>query len=99
MMSDEKEINVIEAMEVIDKFLQVANDKIDGCNKMLTKAFKTFEYPNAVAERIHKLESCHEEIERVALVSEGVEWYAMMARKGLDGDYIVEYRDGGDPQP
>ncbi len=43
--------------------------------------------------RIKDLEACLEEIERVALVSEGVEFYAMLARKGLDGKYVR------DPQP
>ena len=49
---------------------------------------------NPVANnRIKDLEACLEEIERVALVSEGVEFYAMLARKGLDGEYVR------DPQP
>ena len=43
--------------------------------------------------RIENLEACLEEIERVALVSEGVVFYAMLARKGLDGEYVR------DPQP
>ena len=43
--------------------------------------------------RIKYLEACLEEIERVAQVSEGVEFYAMLARKGLDGEYVR------DPQP
>jgi len=37
--------------------------------------------------RIKELEACLEEIERVALVSEGVQFYAMVARKGLDGEF------------
>jgi len=49
---------------------------------------------NPVANnRIKDLEACLEEIERVALVSEGVEFYAMLARKGLDGEYVR------DPEP
>ena len=43
--------------------------------------------------RIKYLEACLEEIERVAQVREGVEFYAMLARKGLDGEYVR------DPQP
>lgn len=39
------------------------------------------------SHRIKCLEAALEEIERVALVSEGVEFYAMLARKGLDGDF------------
>ena len=45
--------------------------------------------------RVKSLEAALEEIERVALVSEGVEFYAMVARKGLDG----EFDDDGDSEP
>ena len=37
--------------------------------------------------RVKSLEAALEEIEKVALVSEGVEFYAMVARKGLDGEF------------
>lgn len=47
----------------------------------------------SLEERVKDLEACLEEIERVALVSEGVEFYAMIARKGLDGEYVR------DPEP
>ena len=40
-------------------------------------------------DRVYLLESCLEEIEQVALVSEGVEFYAMLARKALDDDGYV----------
>lgn len=39
------------------------------------------------SHRVRCLEAALEEIERVALVSEGVEFYAMVARKGLDGEF------------
>jgi hypothetical protein len=39
-------------------------------------------------DRVYLLESCLEEIEQVALVSEGVEFYAMLARKALDDEYV-----------
>ena len=39
------------------------------------------------SHRVRSLEAALEEIERVALVSEGVEFYAMVARKGLDGEF------------
>ena len=45
--------------------------------------------------RVRSLEAALEEIERVALVSEGVEFYAMVARKGLDGEFDYDR----DPQP
>tara|TARA_R100001510_G_C7555410_1_gene137516 strand:- start:480 stop:680 length:201 start_codon:yes stop_codon:yes gene_type:complete len=38
------------------------------------------------SHRIKCLEAALEEIERVALASNGVQFYAMLARKGLDGD-------------
>ena len=40
-----------------------------------------------LSHRVKSLEAALEEIERVALVSEGVEFYAMVARKGLDGEF------------
>ena len=40
-------------------------------------------------DRVYLLESCLEEIEQVAPVSEGVEFYAMLARKALDDDGYV----------
>ncbi len=40
-------------------------------------------------DRVYLLESCLAEIEQVALVSEGVEFYAMLARKALDDDGYV----------
>lgn len=46
------------------------------------------EIPNEeLLDRIADLELCLEEIETIALLSEGVEFYAMLARKGLDGEY------------
>ena len=58
-----------------------------------TKTYKLQPVHKSLKERIDDLEACLEEIERVALVSEGVEFYAMLARKGLDGEYVR------DPQP
>jgi len=43
----------------------------------------------ALEDRVYLLESCLAEIEQVALVSEGVEFYAMLARKALDDDGYV----------
>jgi hypothetical protein len=40
-----------------------------------------------LCHRVKSLEAALEEIERVALVSEGVQFYAMVARKGLDGEF------------
>lgn len=45
------------------------------------------------AHRVRCLETALEEIERVALVSEGTAFYAMVARMGLDGEYV------GDTEP
>ena len=45
--------------------------------------------------RVRSLEAALEEIERVALVSEGVQFYAMVARKGLDGEFDYDR----DPEP
>jgi len=39
------------------------------------------------SHRIKCLEAALEHIERVALVSDGVSFYAMVARKGLDGEF------------
>ena len=39
------------------------------------------------SHRIKCLEAALEEIERVALASDGVAFYAMVARKGLDGEF------------
>ena len=39
------------------------------------------------SHRIKCLEAALEEIERVALASNGVQFYAMLARKGLDGEF------------
>lgn len=38
-------------------------------------------------KKIEGLETCLEMIERTALVSEGADFYAMIARKGLNGEY------------
>lgn len=40
-----------------------------------------------LCHRVKSLEAALEEIERVAMVSEGVQFYAMVARKGLDGEF------------
>ena len=40
-----------------------------------------------LCHRVKSLEAALKEIERVALVSEGVQFYAMVARKGLDGEF------------
>lgn len=55
--------------------------------KTRTKTYKRQPVHKSLKNRIQDLEACLEEIERVALVSEGVEWYAMIARKGLDAEY------------
>jgi hypothetical protein len=39
-------------------------------------------------DRIADLEACLRDIEKIALASEGVDFYAMLARKGLDGKYV-----------
>lgn len=59
----------------------------------MTKAkMKELTHGNLI-RRIENLEACLEDIEKIALVSEGVEFYAMLARKGLDGEYVR------DPKP
>ena len=88
---------------LVDKKLKSLCLKIDKVGDAVEKKTEAgSEYPdegvtitlNPVANnRIKDLEACLEEIERVALVSEGVEFYAMLARKGLDGEYVR------DPQP
>lgn len=40
--------------------------------------------------RVKSLEAALEHIERVALVSEGVQFYAMIARQGLDGEFCYD---------
>lgn len=88
---------------LVDKKLNSLCLKIDKAGDAVEKKTEAgSEYPdegvaitlNPVANnRIKDLEACLEEIERVAQVSEGVEFYAMLARKGLDGEYVR------DPQP
>lgn len=72
----------------IDKVGDAVARKTEAADKGVKIALK----PDANS-RIKDLEACLEDIEKIALVSEGVEFYAMLARKGLDGDYVR------DPKP
>lgn len=78
---------------LVDKKLKSLCLKIDRVGDAVAKKSDIELTKKDNNERVEDLEACLEEIERVALVSEGVEFYAMLARKGLDGEYVR------DPQP
>ena len=84
---------------LVDKKLNSLCLKIDKVGDSVERELEAVDKGVTIAlnpvgnNRIKDLEACLEEIERVALVSEGVEFYAMLARKGLDGEYVR------DPQP
>jgi hypothetical protein len=58
----------------------IADDEMSTASNMQYASMYFF-------HRVRSLEAALEEIEKVALVSEGVEFYAMVARKGLDGEF------------
>jgi len=84
---------------LVDKKLKSLCLKIDKVGDAAAKKPKavdkgvTITLNPVLNNRIKDLEACLEEIERVAQYSEGVKFYAMLARKGLDGEYVR------DPQP
>lgn len=93
-------MNRTERIEKLDKLAKAAGVNLEGFEEVYEHEAKIKELESQVGGllrvvgdkhdllcRIDELEAALEEIERVALVSEGVEFYAMVARKGLDGEF------------